>query len=441
MKWIDAIVKVLDEAGGPMHYPDIYEEIINKGYKYPKGPTPLKSLDSILSTNTDPNCSNPPPLFYRDERGFYGLTVDGKRLASRIVSSVASTVPPSVVVRHSSVYNPHDPNFKKVSDFTDFKDLSNEEKDLLDLIVNFRLPLVVGEVCFADILDKLEKVEFSDKEERRPQSIDASSLRKKLNKLREDRAKLAAKIDRLRQKGYNPKLQDLECLLKTLDSIADEIKDLLDKASSDIVEINVPVLGEFIPERSAVDKPKVVIYYRNIERFCESIDSERWDVMDGVFVHEMFHAWNYFKAGGKRSVLAIDEPMVEFEALYFLKELEAFASSQSHPLHDMVKSVSQDRAVIVRNKQKSIGDVAAYGFGYYLFEKLSKSNVDSIKWIDAYSKKSASIDGSNTLVGKAEKALIPIYPFTSEKKVMERFKEIIFDGHVPSVTTGESVVA
>ena len=70
---------------------------------------------------------------------------------------------------------------------------------------------------------------------------------------------------------------------------------------------------------------------------------------------------------------------------------------------DMVKSVSQDRAVIVRNKQKSIGDVAAYGFGYYLFENLSKSNVDSIKWIDAYSKKSAFIDGSNKLVGEAEK--------------------------------------
>jgi hypothetical protein len=196
-------------------------------------------------------------------------------------------------------------------------------------------------------------------------------------------------------------------------------------------------LGEFVSGSNP--KPKVVIYYKNIQNSIKS--DEIWQVMAGVFVHEMFHAWNYFKAGRKsKSVLAIDEPMVEFASLYFLKELEAFTSSESHPLHDKVLSVRDDRKGRVQEKQFSIGNVAAYGFGYYLFEKLSGKDVDSIKWIETYSKKSAfiDIDGRDSRVEEVEYALIPVYPFTSEKEVMGWFEEIIFDGGAIFVTAGKS---
>jgi hypothetical protein len=169
--------------------------------------------------------------------------------------------------------------------------------------------------------------------------------------------------------------------------------------------------------------------------------------MAGVFVHEMFHAWNYFNAWEKsRSVvLAIDEPMVEFETLYFLKELAAFTSSQSHSLKGEVERVYEDREYRVRNKQWSIGDVAAYGFGYYLFEKLGKSDVESIEWIETYSKKSASIKNSNKVVNKVVKkveyALIPVYPFMSEADVMKWFKEIIFAQQATSKIVGKSTTA
>ena len=94
-----------------------------------------------------------------------------------------------------------------------------------------------------------------------------------------------------------------------------------------------------------------------------------------------------------------------------------------------------DRKYRVQNKRRSVGDLAAYGFGYYLFDKLSDD--DSKKWIEAYSEKSASINGDNQFVMKVKDALIPIYPFKSEEKVMKWFRKIIFDRQTTYVTAGK----
>ena len=302
---------------------------------------------------------------------------------------------------------------KKASSFIDSPVPSQDEKDLLELIVNFQLGLVSEYVCFADILNDLEVV-FSDEDKKRDQDdIDKAFLQEKLDELKEKMEITEGDIER------NPGSNYLGDLWKRMDSAAKAAQDLLDKDSGD----KVLRLGEFIlPERDGLDKPKVVIYYKNIESFCKNY-SERWKVMAGVFVHEMFHAWNYFHAGGKRSVLAIDEPMVEFETLYFLKELGAFTSSEK------VSRVSWKYECLVHDKQQSIGDVAAYGFGYYLFKNLIDD--DPRKWIKTYSEKSASIN-CDSCVEKAEKALIPIYPFRSESEadVLELFKKIIFKKRV-----------
>ena len=72
---------------------------------------------------------------------------------------------------------------------------------------------------------------------------------------------------------------------------------------------------------------------------------------------------------------------------------------------------------------------------YYLFENLNDD--DSIKWIETYSKKSASISRDST-VKNVEKALIPVYPFSSENDVMKLFKKIIFSRRATLATTGMS---
>ena len=400
--WIEAIKMVLAAEGRPMRCKDILTKIIENGYRTNLGDTPYNSVNMFLNQNK--------ALFEKVERGVYTLV--GTSVTTPHPRATGTTVGRAtpIVVRPSTVYDPYKKHASNFITSTDSVILSEEVKKLLELIVNFRLPLVNREVCFADILDDLE-VEFSPEKKIRPQSIDADLLRRKRDELRRQIENNAQSDSKLREL--------YSMLLNYIGSANYEDK----------VDEPIRLLGEFIPG----DNPKVVIYYNNIRSIS------RWDVMAGVFVHEMFHAWNYFNAGEKsRSVLAIDEPMVEFETLYFLKELAAFTSSQSHSLKDKVKSVYCDREYRVRNKQWSIGDVAAYGFGYYLFEKLGKSDVESIEWIETYSKKSASINGSDTLVKNAEEALIPVYPFQSEDNVMEWFRKIIFDGRVPLVTAGKS---
>ena len=403
VKWVVAIRDILAKNGAPMHYMKILKEFIEQGYIGNYNNTPDKTMLSRLSTNET--------LFEQLGKGVYNL-VGTSASTPHSHKAVGGKVP--VAVRPCALYSSDDSAYKKASSFIDSPVPSQDEKDLLELIVNFQLGLESEAVCFADILNDLEVV-FSEEDKKRDQDdIDKAFLQEKLDELKEKMEITEGDIER------NPGSNYLGDLWKRMDSAAKAAQDLLDKDSGD----KVLRLGEFIlPERDGLDKPKVVIYYKNIESFCKKNYSERWKVMAGVFVHEMFHAWNYFHAGGKRSVLAIDEPMVEFETLYFLKELGAFTSSEK------VSRVSWKYECLVHDKQQSIGDVAAYGFGYYLFKNLRDD--DPRKWIETYSEKSSSIN-YDSCVEKAEKALIPIYPFRSESEadVLELFKKIIFKKRV-----------
>ena len=414
MKWIEAITAVLAKEGRPMHIDDIFKMIPKDVYRK-DAKTPKKSLNRYLSTYIK--------IFRPLGKGVYELidtSVTAPSSHKKAVGGVGS-----VVVRPCTSYAPSDPKYKPALDFVKGSSvLSPLEMELLELIVNFRLQLENGVVCFADILDKLD-VEILEKEGIRPQSVDAGLLKKKLGELKEQIADMEAKAEHNNESGDK---------LSRMRSAAREAEKRLREASDGKIEFEIPPFGKFVSGNKE-SKPKVVIYLKSIEKSIRGIES-RWSVMASVFVHEMFHAWNYFIAGGRKSVLAIDEPMVEFATLYFLKELKAFTSSQSHSLEGNMSCVKLHREFRVQNKQESIGDVAAYGFGYYLFKEFEKGNVDPIKWIETYSKKSASI--SHPYVEKVEKTLIPIYPFKSESKVMKWFKKIIFSGQATLATTGKS---
>ena len=432
MKWIEAITAVLAEAGKPMSYTNIARTIIKKGYRTDYGDTPENSVNSILTRN--------PNLFESLGSGIYKLVetsvtekidwdFDAIDWDFDAIDWDAIDIPDKPItgeVEGDSTPSRH----KYASDFINSSVLSELEMELLELIVNFPLPLEKGKVCFADILDKLD-VEILEEEGFRPQSVDAGLLKKKLGELKEQIADMVAKAE------HNPNLRnenEYERKLGLMRSAAEEAEQRLQGASDGKVEFKIPLFGKFVPGNKE-SKPKVVIYLKSIENKLERGES-RASVMAGVFVHEMFHAWNYFIAGGRSSVLAIDEPMVEFATLYFLKKLEAFTKAQKHSLKNNVLTVRSNRASRVQNKQQSIGNVAAYGFGYYLFKEFEKGNVDPIKWIETYSKKSASI--SHPYVEKVEKTLIPIYPFKSENKVMKWFEKIIFSGRATLATTGMS---
>ena len=424
MKWIEAITAVLAEAGKPMSYTNIARTIIKKGYRTDYGDTPENSVNSILTRN--------PNLFESLGSGIYKLVETS--VTEKIdwdfdaIDWDAIDIPDKPItgeVEGDSTPSRH----KYASDFINSSVLSELEMELLELIVNFPLPLEKGKVCFADILDKLD-VKILEEEGSRTQSVDATILREKLGELNRQIAKMQSEAQ------YDHRLWNLyEPLLKPMRSATEEAEQRLQGASDGKVEFKIPLFGKFVPGNKE-SKPKVVIYLKSIENNLKSYES-RWNVMAAVFVHEMFHAWNYFIAGGRSSVLAIDEPMVEFATLYFLKELKAFTSSQSHSLEVSMSCVKLHREFRVQNKQESIGDVAAYGFGYYLFKEFEKGNVDPIKWIETYSKKSASIS-RDPQVKKVEETLIPVYPFKSENKVMKWFEKIIFSGRATLSTTGMS---
>ena len=65
MNWEEAIVRVLAEEGGPMHYAEITQRIISKGYYEPRGVTPGNSVGMYLRRN--------PNLFERVSKGVYKL--------------------------------------------------------------------------------------------------------------------------------------------------------------------------------------------------------------------------------------------------------------------------------------------------------------------------------------------------------------------------------
>lgn len=408
--WDEAIREVLAKKGSPMRAGEILKEIIEQGYRINyNNDTPDGTVGTVLRLNEN-------GWFKKESRGLFSL-VGTSAPTPHSHKAVGGKV--TVDVRPCALYGSDNPAYKKASSFIDSPVPSQDEKDLLELIVNFQLGVVGEAVCFADILNDLEVV-FSDEDKKRDQDIDKDLLEEKLNELKK-------KIKKIERKAKQD--QKDEALLAHMKSAAKTAQDLLDKDSGDKVKFKVLRLGEFIPPKGdGLDKPKVVIYYKNIENFCEENYSERLEVMAGVFIHEMFHAWNYFKAGqNSSSVLAIDEPMVEFETLYFLEELKAFKSSIPHHLYTKVLCVSIVYGRIVHDKQQSIGDVAAYGFGYYLFKNLSDN--EPKEWIKTYSEKSAYINDGDDSVENAKEALIPVYPFLpkDEAAVKKLFKKIIFN--------------
>ena len=190
MSWDEAIIKVLAKKGSPMRAGEILKEIIKQGYKLYLTQNPEGTVGSYLRENKK-------GLYKKEATGLYSLVGTS---ASTPHSHKAVGGKVSVDVRPCALYGSDNPAYKKASSFIDSPVPSQDEKDLLELIVNFQLPLDdKEEVCFADMLDKMEmqKVEFSNKDEKSDQDIDKALLEEKLDELKEKIKKIErkAKLD------------------------------------------------------------------------------------------------------------------------------------------------------------------------------------------------------------------------------------------------------
>ena len=305
--------------------------------------------------------------------------------------------------------------------------ISDEDYEALDLVINNPLRLITKEYNIGEIIQKVGG-ELSPELKCFTYRMDADAVRARLDELRaldavghkEFEAGLE-ELNRLRSldqwdHSLGEKCQRLECEMGAIHSSIQLCEYFLSNSVGGKIEVSENIMGEFISSPS----PKVVLYYKNIQ------EASRYTVsgLVPVFVHEMFHAWNYFEADSLgRSVKEIDEAMVEFATIHFLDSLAKSLAKTDSKMASLISRRADWQRHSVRKKQGSVGDLAAYGFGYCLNEKVHD---DASLWLETYAAKSASLSLGDRKVKKVVEALVPFYPFDSEDKVFKQFEDIIF---------------
>jgi len=192
-------------------------------------------------------------------------------------------------------------------------------------------------------------------------------------------------------------------------------------------------LGEFIGKEKKVipgmgitaNKGSVLyLYLDNIDNAANINDeyATRESILITTFVHEMFHAWIFFACGEKEcTVREIEEAMVEFATLFFLKQI----SQVNVEFESILKWAERSN----RQKQAVIGRLAAYGYGYYLYSMHFKDEQQVIKLFMAYSRNSGLIEPS-PFVKHIIIMLDSLYPFEREEEVFECLQKLLLDDKV-----------
>ena len=76
LKWIDAIIKVLQEEQRPMHYTEIAQLVAERGYRKSLGATPQDTVSALVSSDIKKNKSN--AIFLRVFKGVYNINTQRK---------------------------------------------------------------------------------------------------------------------------------------------------------------------------------------------------------------------------------------------------------------------------------------------------------------------------------------------------------------------------
>ncbi|MDD6184392.1 MAG: hypothetical protein PUB29_02050 [Bacteroidales bacterium] len=141
-----------------------------------------------------------------------------------------------------------------------------------------------------------------------------------------------------------------------------------------------PLLGEY-----DWDKKKIILYRKNIEKYSERLDGDNSKeyLTKYVYTHELFHALFHHvteqdpnRKHHYNYIGEIEEAMTEFCTLVFLKDY-------GNNLFQFAKNE-------IKKKQKSVGILAAYGFGAYLYDNLKED--EGYDWINKYIERLGNID-------------------------------------------------
>ena len=294
------------------------------------------------------------------------------------------------------------------------------ERDLISRVLDF--PFEVGNttICLNSISSKIE-LDLTILSYYKDEEVNCDSLTKKKEMLVEEINKLQPVMNaymQARWKGENVKepihhglpLSDYIGLLKGKVSSIDD----LCKNNS---KFQTPLLGSFSPNNQ-----KVYLFLNNIKDAANRrLGLKKEYVLITTFIHEMFHAWNFFACGNKeRTVREIDEAMVEFATLYFLYQI-SITHNEFEPILNWTKRS-------IRSKQTAFGETAAYGYGYYLNSHVGGNEGNNVlAMLEVYSSKSGNIINSKVVL-QVIGMLYPCYPYGKEWDVLMLIYQILFPG-------------
>ena len=233
-------------------------------------------------------------------------------------------------------------------------------------------------------------------------SIGSKDIAREKNKEAEEQLVIANVLEH--------KAKSMESLTKDLQVILDDI----DKCGSFRKTYSTEKLGKYVPQ---VDK---VILYVNGPRDYDS------KLLLITLVHELFHAF-YHKHKVCSVVREIDEATVEFSMLSYLSFLKD--NSQDTYYECLLNKAKKS----VENKKYGMGELPAYGFGYYLYDHCNKPE----DWVLAYNNKIGNISGTDPIANQYVKSLNPLYT-DNEKKTYNTLSKILFGkaniGYVQNTT-------
>jgi hypothetical protein len=360
-----------------------------------------------------------------EDKGYYIDYMYRPSRSGRVISSIH---------KEPTIASPQNSCYINTANWIGTGILNNEELSLIELVMNFHIPLKNGTLSFSDIAKSL-KIEFSAERKERSIELDKQALLDELNKVRKMHDKVYQEMCEMHKRALeNPaywhldsaRHNKLEIEIGILSGTIRNLENLLNQPNDKSVFSHY-VLGEFVSSPT----PTVIIYYRNIE--CNNSYGRRAIRLVPVFIHEMFHAWNYFQAGTKnRTILQIDEAMVEFSTIYFLDRMFDFTNIPE------LKECIDWQIDKLRGNKGGIGEITAYSYGLYLSENLRNKEEE---WIETYSKRSGEIDPADNNVKDIIKEFKVRYPFKHEKKIKKLFKEVIFGGSIGKSRSNKTVLS
>ena len=186
------------------------------------------------------------------------------------------------------------------------------------------------------------------------------------------------------------------------------------KKEGAVYKHSYPLLGEYLPNSKTV-----VIYVKNIDDACEK---PTYNGVLPTYIHELFHAYFHYVTAQKQAeynyIREIEEAMTEFSTLVFLRYM-----GNEYPLEEW-NNISEWALKSIGKKQKTVGNLSAYGFGRYLFDSIPEN--EAFDWINKYAERLGYIDEEDELVKQYKQMVCPCYP-TEPKKCLELLRKILFE--------------